>query len=87
MCVDISLDPSGRLIKIGFIAGFKLFTGVHVRTKCPFAPASDIASVFFIFHTDVEYAVYIVLGVRLFIIVVLALSSSLSPVKSSEILL
>ena len=87
MCVDISLDPSGRLIEIGFIAGFKFFTGVRVRTKYPFAPASDIASVFFIFNTDVEYAVYIVLGVRLLIIFVLALSLSLSPVKSSEILL
>ena len=63
--VDISLYPLRRMIKIGFISGFNFFTDVPGRTKCPAAPASEIASILVIFNTDVEYAVSIGVDVRL----------------------
>ena len=44
LCVDLSFDPSGRLMGIGFLAGCIFFTGVPGRMKYPVAPVSDIAS-------------------------------------------
>ena len=43
-CVDLSFDPSGRLMGIGLLAGCIFFTGVPGRMKYPVAPVSDIAS-------------------------------------------
>ena len=59
--MGICLDPSIRLIEIGFISGFKFLTGAPRRKKFPVASAYDIASIFVIFNTDVEYDVYIVM--------------------------
>ena len=87
ICVDIIMYPSGIFIKIGFIAGLKFFTGVPGRTKFPVAHTSYIASIFFIFNTDVEYAVSIVLEFQLLMIVVFLSSSLSSPVASIENLL
>ena len=87
VCVDLSLDPSGRLIEIGFFAGCKLFTGLPGRKKITVAPASAIASLFVIFIRDVRYDVSIVLGVPLLMIVVLSSSSSFLSVASSANLL
>ena len=44
LCVDLSLDLSGILIVIGFLAHCTLFTGVPGRIKCPVSPASSITS-------------------------------------------
>ena len=83
VCVDLSLDPSGMLIDIGLISGCKLFTGVPGRTKFPVAPASAIASLLFVLVSDGEYAVSIVSGVWLLMIVVF-ISSSLSLYVASS---
>ena len=64
------MDPSGRVIKIGFISGFNLFTGVPGRIKYPIAPASAFASIFVIFNTDVEYAVSVRMGAWLLVTIV-----------------
>ena len=71
VCVDLSLDLPEILIEIGLIAGCKLFTGVPGSKKCTVDPEYSIYSLFFIFMRYVEYAVSIVLGVCLFMIVVL----------------
>ena len=42
--VDLMCSPSGRLMMRGFLAGCMSNTGAPGRTKCPVAPASDIAS-------------------------------------------
>ena len=75
MCVELNLDPSGRFIEIGLMAGCKFFTSVLGRIVFPIAPASAIASLFFIFMINVGYDVYILLGVRLLMKVVLSSSS------------
>ena len=75
LCVDLSLDPSGRLIEIGLSAGCKFFTGVPGRKTFPVAPTSSIASLCVILISDVEYAVSVILGVRFLMIIVLSPSS------------
>ena len=70
VCIDLSLDMSGRLIEIGLSSCCKIFTSVTGRTKCPVDPESAISSLFFIFVSDVEYAVSIVVGVWLLMIVI-----------------
>ena len=81
MCVDLSVDLSGRLTEIGFIAGCTFFTGVLGRTKYPVAPESDMASFLAICIIDIDYAFFICSLVRLLIIIVL---SSLSSVGASS---
>ena len=44
MCVDVSLNPSGRLTEMGFLASCTFFTGVPGRIKFPVAPESAMAS-------------------------------------------
>ena len=63
VCADVIFNQSGRLIEIGFIAGFKFSTGFPGRTKFSVAHLSAIASVFVIFNTDVECDVSIGMGV------------------------
>ena len=63
VCTDLSLDPSGRLIDIGLISGCIFLNFVPGRKQCTVDPASDIAFLFFIFISDVEYSVSVVLGV------------------------
>ena len=81
VCVDMSLDSSGRLIEIDFIACFKLVTGVIGRKKFPVAPAYVIAPFLIVFMIYVDYALSISVGVRLLMIVIL--SSSLSSLQNS----
>ena len=85
--IDLSLDPSGILIDIGLLSGCKLFNGVTCRKKCLISPASAIASLFVIFMIVLEYAVSILLGVRLSMIVVLSSYSSSSAVASRATIL
>ena len=84
VCVDLSLDLSGRLIEIDLISGCKFFTGVPGRKKCHVAPASGIAPLFFIFVIDVYYAVSVLLGVWLLMILVFPSYSSSLVVASRE---
>ena len=44
VCVDLCLDPSGRLMEIVFIAGCKFFTGVPGKKKCSVSPESITTS-------------------------------------------
>ena len=76
VCVDLSLDPSGKLIEIGLLAGCTFVTGVPGRTKFPVAPASATASCLVIYIIYVEYAVSIYLLFRLLMIIVFLSSSS-----------
>ena len=71
-CVELSLDPSGRLIVIDFLSGCTIFTGVPGWKKCTVAPASPISSLLVNFMIDVEYAVSIFLIFWLLMIVVLS---------------
>ena len=75
--LDFSFDSSGKLMEIGLIAGCNVFTGVPGRNKFPVAPVSNMASCLDICHTYVEYAVFICLRVRLFMMIVFSSSSSL----------
>ena len=87
VCIDLSLDLSGRFIEIGLSAGCNCFTGVPGRSKYPVAPTSAIASLCVIYISNVEYGVSIVLSVWLFMIVFISLSSSSSSMASSANLL
>ena len=77
VCVDLSLDPSGRLMEIGFLAGCRFFTGVPCKTKCSVAPESITTSCLVICMIDVEYYVSICLFIRLLIIIVLLSSTKM----------
>ena len=76
VCVDLSLDPSGRSTEIGFLDGCTFVTVVPGRKKCPVAPASAMASYLVICIIDVDYAVSICLLVRFLMIIVLSSPSS-----------
>ena len=61
VCVDLSFDPSGRLMEICLLDGCTFFTGITGRKKCLVAPVSAMASCLGIYIIDVEYAVSICL--------------------------
>ena len=61
VCVDLSLYPSGILMKIRLLAGCTLFTGIPSMTKFLVAPESNMVYCFVICIIDVKYAVSVCL--------------------------
>ena len=61
VCVDLSLNPSGRLMEIGVLAGCTFFTGAPSRKKFLVAPVSTMASCLGICISGVDYSVSICL--------------------------
>ena len=70
VCVDLSLDPSGRLIVIGLLDCCTFFTIVPGRKTFPVTPASDMAYLLVLLMINVEYAVSIFLFYRLLMILI-----------------
>ena len=72
VCVDLIFELSGRLMEIDLLSGFTFVTGVTGRKKCPFVPASTIASCLVICIIAVDISFSVCLFVQLLMMIVLS---------------